>query len=574
MLNKKSAGQSILGLNRCNENFVLEGWQHLAGKVTNYFYSSDKPYTTGGVVIVTHNKETVFSAGYGCANREFDQPWSTSTRFPIASITKTMIAQIVLMLSDDGIVDINSVISDHVTWFPHVGDKVSIRDLLTMTSGLDWDEELIWLSGHSTGTLPFGDAITIEETCRFVGRQTTLATVPGDYQIYSDTGYRLLGCLIEKWCGKPLHVVFEEKIVKPCNLSSAILSKDYRLHFDNLALPYASSGGDLPPRRAEYHAALGGDGAVIASAKDVMQWLQLSIHGSGSFPSIFDRQCAITAPRPDGTPASYRAGVRVDQHRGMQCFGHGGVFGSYYVYVPDHQLSVVVFTNELGRLDRANAVAAALDGTMDVLNIKDTGDPVFYRPRKGLTLPTPEALIGLFGDPATGDLVEGTNDENGDFAFRWLGKSLYPDSSRDGILATCPWEAPVLEVASPADDFIDVRLDSQGWRRLKRLWSMATIPSDICGTYLTPNHRSLMTIRQHNSALQLVLGGALVGGQTLDLEAFDETLFAVRRNSKLYASLRYEECEGRRWICLRTATLGELRAEKVTQPFSPNEQHD
>lgn len=164
-----------------------------------------------GVVLFAHNEEVLFHRAYGLANRSYNVQNTTGTRFNLASVSKMFTAVAIASLEEAGRLSYNDPIGLHLDsgWVSaEVGAKVRIENLLNHTSGLGnyWDK---W-DAYANSIRDLEDYQPIISDA--------LAFVPGaDYQ-YSNTGYLLLGAIIEKVTGKNFYDYIQGTIFDPCGM--------------------------------------------------------------------------------------------------------------------------------------------------------------------------------------------------------------------------------------------------------------------------------------------------------------------------------------------------------------------
>ncbi|MBC6988846.1 serine hydrolase [Hymenobacter sp. BT491] len=174
-----------------------------------------------GAVLVAEKGKVIFSKGYGLANREWNLPNTPDTKFRIGSLTKQFTSMLVMQLVEKGQLRLDGHISDYLPDYPKVtGDNITLHHLLTHTSGIP----------SYTGLPRFVAETSIRPTTP-TAFWSTFANLPLEFEPgskfhYSNSGYFLLGAIIEKVTGKSYAQVLQENILRP-------------LHMDN-------SGYDLP----------------------------------------------------------------------------------------------------------------------------------------------------------------------------------------------------------------------------------------------------------------------------------------------------------------------------------------
>ena len=168
-----------------------------------------------GTVLVAENGKVIFKKGYGLANMEWNIPNKSDTKFRLASITKQFTSMLIMQLVEEGKIKIDSKITDYLPEYrKDTGDKVTIHHLLTHTSGIPsytnrpgWQE--MTQKRHSVDEM-------VQEGC-----SDNLEFEPGTKFSYNNSGYFLLGAIIEKVTNKPYETVLEEKIFEPVGMKNS-----------------------------------------------------------------------------------------------------------------------------------------------------------------------------------------------------------------------------------------------------------------------------------------------------------------------------------------------------------------
>ncbi|HKO61106.1 MAG TPA: serine hydrolase [Pyrinomonadaceae bacterium] len=192
-----------------------------ARKIDEVLSLANKYRLFNGSVLVAENGKVIHKKGYGHANMEWNIPNAPDTRFRLGSITKQFTAALILQLVDEGKVKIDGKLSDYLPAYrKDVGDKVTIHHLLNHTSGIPSYTGLAGFFANVSRN-PFA----VED---FVKQYTSndLEFEPGSKYSYNNSGYFLLGAIIEKVTGKNYATVLKEKILDPLGMKNT----GYDLH--------------------------------------------------------------------------------------------------------------------------------------------------------------------------------------------------------------------------------------------------------------------------------------------------------------------------------------------------------
>ncbi len=297
----------------------------------------------GLAVLVAQDGKILFEKSYGLANLEHRVPVLPQTTFRIASITKQFTAAAILKLQEEGKLSVNDKLSNFIPGFPRGGD-VTLRQLLTHTSGIhDYLQETNILSRATKATT--SDAI-VEEIKKY-----PYDFDPGMKWSYNNSGYRLLGYIVEKVSGQNFENFLRAKFFHPLGMSNTGI---YRRH---LALPHEALGyrrGTNGFDQALWDPSWsGGDGALYSTVEDLYRWNEGIFNGrvldgaslAASFTPVKTKENE-TSYDPKGN--GYGFGWFVGRDRGLRYISHGGGipgFSNMLVRVPDEQFTVILLSN-------------------------------------------------------------------------------------------------------------------------------------------------------------------------------------------------------------------------------------
>ncbi|MFN8347802.1 MAG: serine hydrolase [Spirosomataceae bacterium] len=179
-----------------------------------------------GSVLVAENGKVIFKKGYGMANMEWDIPNAPDTKFRLGSITKQFTSMLVMQLAEKGKIKLNDKITTYLPDYPKAtGDKVTIHHLLTHTSGIPSYTNFPKFFENLSRD-PFTPQVFVKQFC-----DLPLEFEPGSAFAYNNSGYFLLGVIIEKVTGKPYAQVLQEQILTPLQMNNT----GYDLHEPILA---------------------------------------------------------------------------------------------------------------------------------------------------------------------------------------------------------------------------------------------------------------------------------------------------------------------------------------------------
>ncbi len=309
-----------------------------------------------GMVAVARDHQVIFQRGYGYANLEWQIPFTSDTRFRVGSLTKQFTATAILLLQQDGKLKTSDPISRFYPDSPAAWSSITLRNLLTHTSGIpDVDFSMILkLSAH-----------TPEELMKGIPAKP-LRVQPGTKYEYANINYMLLGRVIEKASGEPYCRFLKDRIFTPlqlnetgCDWNSALVphrAYGYRPSADG---PVGVENDDL--------SSLTGAGNLYSSAGDLIRWTEALHGGKVLSPASLGE---MLTPFLDG----YGYGLQIDSSQGSLDISHNGAvdgFFSFLDYIPQTRTTVVVLSNLVAGGNHSTPGTVALDTEIVRLAMSD-----------------------------------------------------------------------------------------------------------------------------------------------------------------------------------------------------------
>jgi CubicO group peptidase (beta-lactamase class C family) len=287
-----------------------------------------------GSVLVAKDGKVLFAKGYGLANAEFEIPNTPDTKFRLGSITKMFTATAILILQDRGKLKVHDPVGKYLSDAPKAWEKVTIHHLLTHTSGVPsyTEDPLYGLSMSKAETVT-------SMIARF--KDKSLQFEPGSKFHYSNSGYFLLGAVIEKVSGKSYEAFLKEAIFDPLGMVDTGYDRPATV-LRKRASGYNRVGDGLV--NAAYldmnqpYAA----GSLYSSVRDLLKWDRALKAGPFSNGAV----AAMFKPFKD----NYGYGWAIGDHKGHKRYGHGGGingFATDFERYPDDGVCVAVLCNVL-----------------------------------------------------------------------------------------------------------------------------------------------------------------------------------------------------------------------------------
>jgi CubicO group peptidase (beta-lactamase class C family) len=365
-------------------------------------YVRDKSFM--GTVLVARGADVLLNKGFGSANLEWDIPNTPTTKFRLGSITKQFTAASILLLEERGKLKLEDPIKKYVTDAPAAWDGITIFNLLTHSSGIP-----------NFTSLPDYDSLKLRDTpiakTVVTVRDKPLDFPPGEKMSYSNSGYLVLGYVIEQVAGTSYQKFVTDNIFTPLGMKDSGYDSNTAV-IPRRAAGYTPSPGG-PVNAGYIHMSIPhGAGALYSTTEDLLRWEQGLFGGKVISPASLQKM--TTANKND-----YALGVVVRTENGRKVVQHGGGidgFNTALAYYPDTRTTVAVLANingpapdrmagQLGALAHGEAVVLTSERkTIDLAPDALAKYAGVYAVRPGVdltvTLDGKQLMVQLTGQPA------------------------------------------------------------------------------------------------------------------------------------------------------------------------------
>ena len=355
-----------------------------------------------GAVLIAKDGKILLRKGYGKANYELNVPNTPDVVFRIGSITKVFTALSILQLEEKGLLNVNDPVVKYIPELPEGWNAVTIHHLLCHKSGIP---DLINAKAYSD----FNDSRHVENAVKEYSDKPLLSK-PGETLRYSNSGYILLGRIIEKVSGKTYEEYLAENIFRPAGLTHTA--------FDHAAdvVPERASGyrwdGETIINATYGDPSFPSSAGALRSTLDDMYRFHRALKSGKLFSAAITNKAWTayahwTAPPPFDVDAEYGYGWMIGHEFGHHYVGHGGWvngFVSQFTRYPDDDAVVIVLWNfETGNnMQVSKDLAAILFG--------GKYDAPHFRP---IVHPAPQTLARYVGDYHVGPLKAQISMRNG-----------------------------------------------------------------------------------------------------------------------------------------------------------------
>jgi CubicO group peptidase (beta-lactamase class C family) len=398
------------------------------------FAPLNSTHAPGCAVGIARGGKVLLTRGYGMANLDYDIPITGETVLESGSVAKQFAAAAIAILAADGKLNIDDPARKYVPELPEYGRVMTIRHLITHTSGLrDWSNLADW-QGWPRGTRAYNQADAVE----MITKQKAINYPVGDFYSYTNSGFVLLRTIVERVSGQPFERFTDERIFRPLGMTHSQWRDDYTRVVPRLAQAYS--------RRADgWHVDMPGDNVIAhaglrTTVGDWLLWNEALTNRTlgAAMTDSMTRQMRLTS----GREIQYAFGLMVSRYRGVPQIGHSGSTGGYSTYLARYpgaeNLSIAVMCNAAGTnaTSYTHALADALLPGLDPVRPPDvvTASPAelsryagLYRNLRSntaLALEVTQGQLRVAGGAPLQPLRDGT--------FNWAGTAVRFETGPDG----------------------------------------------------------------------------------------------------------------------------------------------
>ncbi|MCX6607114.1 MAG: serine hydrolase [Acidobacteria bacterium] len=306
-------------------------------------FSALNTHTPGCAVGVSHQGKVALTAGYGMADLERAVPINADRVFESGSVAKQFTAMALLLLAQQGKISLDDPLRKYLPELPDYGTPLTVRHVLSHTSGLrEWR-----LPARLSGTPEGSYVLANQDLLRLASKQSSLNFDPGTAYSYTNTGFNIATILVERALngGTTFQEFARQAIFEPLGMVDTQWRDDFRAVVPNRALAYA-------PRPNGWTQAtpienIIGAGGQLSTVEDWLRWNENFTHAKVGGPEVVKLQ-QTPAILSSGKAISSAARLTVSTVGGLREVAHGGATGGYRTWLgryPDKGVSVAVMCN-------------------------------------------------------------------------------------------------------------------------------------------------------------------------------------------------------------------------------------
>jgi len=321
------------------------GGDEIEDKVDKVFAQWDTTTTPGCALAVVRDGRIVYKRGYGMAKLEDGIVMTPDKIFDIGSVSKQFTAACIAMLAREGKISLDDDVRKYFPALPLYGRPITVRHLIHHTSGLRDYNGLLSLAGFRSAS----DCPNVDEAMELIFRQKKLNYPTGEEYSYTNSGYFLLGQIVEQVSGRTLNQFARERIFQPLGMMHTLYQEDHRQIIKNRATGYDETETGYRLNMSNWDET--GDGNVYTSVEDLFLWDQAFYnHRLGA--DLMETLHTVGVLN-DGTKLDYAFGLVLRDYKGLKNVGHGGSWAGFRAAIsrfPEPRFSVICLAN-LGSID-------------------------------------------------------------------------------------------------------------------------------------------------------------------------------------------------------------------------------
>jgi CubicO group peptidase (beta-lactamase class C family) len=313
--------------------------KNLSAEFDKLLSAQFKPNEPGATVLVAKKGQIIYKKAFGMANLELMVPMRTNNVFWIASIGKQFTAVAILQLMEQGKLKLDDEITKFIPDYPTQGNKITIEHLLTHTSGIHN------FSGIKDPEKKLAFDCTPVEVIDFF-KNLPMRFKPGTSWEYSNSGYFLLGYIIELITGKPYSEYLEINIFRPLGMTQSLFANNKKI-IQNRVGAYSLGNNGFENSRYLNATHIFSAGAIQSTVEDFFKWQQ-AVHTYKLVKKENMDKAFKRYKLTNGQETDYGYGWRLGYVYESPSIWHGGSiegFGNTEIYLPNEDVFVVVFSN-------------------------------------------------------------------------------------------------------------------------------------------------------------------------------------------------------------------------------------
>ena len=321
-----------------------------ASKIDQLFKHAYAKGLFNGTVLVAKKGEVLYKNAFGMAEIATNRKLNVESSFYLASVSKQFTATCIMMLKEQGKLGYDDTLEKYFPDFPDYVKSVTIKHMLTHTSGI--------ANHYNLGIYKPG--LTNQDVYETLIKQEQLNFVPGSQYEYSNGAYVMLALIAEKVSGMPLHAFMEKHIFKPLDMSRSLVYHEGTPEIENRAVGYTETG-----TLNDYEILTTGAGGLFSTVEDIYKW-DMALYTDVLVSQATLEEAFTPITLSTGEVSNYGYGWGIIENNGKKSVLHTGSLSGYRTVFRRNlydKSGYVMLTNFSGRSDLL-AIRAALDNIL------------------------------------------------------------------------------------------------------------------------------------------------------------------------------------------------------------------
>lgn len=328
----------------CSFSVVSFGQIKESQAIDSLFSEWNKSDVPGCALGIIRDGELIYSKGYGIADLEHDVEITPSSVFYIGSVSKQFVTFSILLLEEQGKLNLDDRIQKYLPDFPEYGTPLTIRHFIHHTSGVRDYLSLMHLKGRN-----YLDNADVDEVYELIKKQKELNFSPGEKHLYSNSCYFMLAMIVEKVAGQSLKTFAHENIFQPLGMRNTLFYDDNTDLIKNRVFSYDKKPDEDGFNNLIMRFDLVGSGGVYSNVEDMYLWDQNFYNnklGKGGQEII--QKMHKEGLLNNGESSGYAFALNNGTYKGLKTVSHSGGLAGYRAQLmrfPDENFSVIILAN-------------------------------------------------------------------------------------------------------------------------------------------------------------------------------------------------------------------------------------
>lgn len=312
--------------------------------IDRLFLDWNKPNVPGCAIGIIENGKLIYSNGYGIADLEHDVQITPTSVFYIGSVSKQFVTFSILLLEEQGKLNLDDKIQKYLPDFPEYDSTLTIRNFIHHTSGVRDYLTLMSLKGRD-----YLDNTDVDEVYQLIKNQKELNFKPGEKYLYSNSCYFMLAMIVEKVAGQSLRDYAQENIFQPLGMKNSLFYDDNTDLIKNRVFSYNKKPNEDGFNNLIMRFDLVGSGGVYSSIEDMYLWDQNFYNNKlGKGDQNIINKMHEEGLLNNGKSSGYAFALNNGTYKGLKTVSHGGSLAGYRAQLmrfPEENFSVIILAN-------------------------------------------------------------------------------------------------------------------------------------------------------------------------------------------------------------------------------------